>query len=130
VPVTGLHLTFGADPARQMVASWITDSRVSHPRVIFGALEHGFGTRAQAITRTYVDGTSARMVYVHHAPMLGPQPGTDYVYAVQHDGSLPDAGTFMTAPTGRIPFTFTSSDDTSKSLAFTGRGGWPRHRTP
>ena len=113
VPVTGLHLTFGADPARQMVASWITDSPVSHPRVIFGSLEHGFGTTAKAITRTYVDGTSQRTVYVHHAPMFGLRPGTDYVYAVQHDGSLPDAGTFRTAPVGRTPFTFTSFGDQS-----------------
>ena len=33
-PVQGLHLTFGRDPSRQMVASWITDGSVSRPRVL------------------------------------------------------------------------------------------------
>src|SRR5882724_10035379 len=31
-PVQGLHLTFGADPASEMVASWITDAAVRKPR--------------------------------------------------------------------------------------------------
>lgn len=51
-PVTGLHLTFGSDPARQMIVSWITDSPVRNPRVLFGGLDTGFGACAQARTRT------------------------------------------------------------------------------
>ena len=110
-PVQGLHLTFGRDPARQMVASWITASSVRRPRVRYGTFEDGHGAVAEAETRTYVDGTSGRTVYVHHALLDRLRPGTEYVYAAQHDGAAPDAGTFRTAPSGRAPFTFTSFGD-------------------
>ncbi len=110
-PVQGLHLTFGRDPARQMVASWITDGAVRRPRVVWGTVHGGYGRSAEAETRTYVDGTSGRTVYVHHALMSGLRPDAEYLYAVQHDGAGPDAGTFRTAPAGRAPFTFTSFGD-------------------
>jgi len=112
-PVEGLHLTFGADPSRELVASWLTDGSVDNPRVIFGSAEAGFGAVAQAETRTYTDGVSGREVYVHHARMSRLRPDADYIYAVQHDGARPDAGTFHTAPRGRQPFTFTSFGDQS-----------------
>jgi hypothetical protein len=115
-PVEGLHLTFGADPARQMVASWITDGSVRRPRVIYGTFDGGLGASAEAQTRTYVDGTSGRAVYVHHAELDRLRPDTDYLYAVQHDGATPDAGTFRTAPGGRAPFTFTSFGDQATPL--------------
>jgi Purple acid Phosphatase, N-terminal domain/Calcineurin-like phosphoesterase len=110
-PVQGLHLAFGADPATQMVASWITEAAVRAPRVLYGTMDGGFGQSADAQTATYVDGTSGRTVYVHHAPMSRLRPGTDYVYVVQHDGAHPDGGAFRTAPRGRAPFTFTSFGD-------------------
>jgi hypothetical protein len=112
-PVQGLHLTFGRDPARQMVVSWITDGKVNKPQVVYGTLAGGFGSVKNAQTRTYVDGASGRTVYVHHAMLSGLTPGTDYLYAAQHTGSTPDAGTFRTATTGRFPFTFTSFGDQS-----------------
>jgi hypothetical protein len=112
-PVQGLHLTYGHDPARQLVVSWITDTSVRRPQVLYGTLEDGFGQRTQASTRTYVDGTSQRTVYVHHALIEGLRPATDYIYAAVHDGAVPDAGTFRTAPTGRSAFTFTSFGDQS-----------------
>ena len=94
-----------------MVASWITDGAVRRPRVVWGTLDGGYGRSAEAETRTYVDGASGRTVYVHHALTEGLRPDTEYLYAVQHDGAAPDAGTFRTAPTGRAPFTFTSFGD-------------------
>jgi len=112
-PVQGLHLTFGKDPSQQMVASWITDGAVHRPRVLFGTLEGGFGATAQAETKTYVDGASGRTVFIHHAELNRLRPNTGYIYAVQHDGTTPDAGTFRTAPTGRTAFTFTSFGDQS-----------------
>ncbi len=112
-PVQGLHLTFGADPAREMVASWLTDAAVSRPRVVYGTAEHGFGSSVDAQTRTYVDGASGRTVYVHHARLRQLRPGSDYLYVVQHDGAAPDAGAFRTAPVGRAPFTLTSFGDQS-----------------
>ncbi|GII55467.1 hypothetical protein Pth03_38560 [Planotetraspora thailandica] len=110
-PVQGLHLTFGADPSTQMVVSWITDGVVKKPRVMYGTLEHGFGSHVDATTRTYVDGKSGRTVYVHHAKLNRLKPATDYVYMVTHDGASPDSAIFRTAPRGRVPFTFTSFGD-------------------
>src|SRR5262249_27151576 len=85
-PVQGLHLTVGADPTRQMVASWITDGAVSKPRVVYGTLDGGFGASALAETRTYVDGTSGRTVFIHHASIDHLRPNTEYIYSVQHQG--------------------------------------------
>jgi hypothetical protein len=112
-PVEGLHLTFGADPATQMVVSWTTDTDVARPRVSYGTLEGGHGRTVSAATRTYVDGLSGRTVYTHHATLTGLRPGAYYTYAALHDGGRPDAGTFRTAPRGRSAFTFTSFGDQS-----------------
>jgi hypothetical protein len=132
-PVQGLHLTFGKDPARQMVASWITEGAVGRPRVVYGTLDGGFGASALADTRTYVDGTSGRTVFVHHAAIEGLHPNTEYMYSVQHQGATPDAGTFRTAPAGRAPFTFTSFGDQSApqvSWAANGTVGLDANSTP
>ena len=50
-------------------------------------------------------------MYVHHALLDRLRPDTYYLYAAQHDGAAPDAGTFRTAPSGRAAFTFTSFGD-------------------
>jgi hypothetical protein len=110
-PVEGLHLTFGADPATQMVVSWTTHTSVRNPRVSYGTLEGGHGRVVQAETRTYVDALSGKTVYVHHAALTGLRPGAYYTYAALHDGGRPDAGTFQTSSRGRFPFTFTSFGD-------------------
>ncbi len=110
-PVQGLHLTFGADPSSQMIVSWLTDGLVTRPIVRYGTMDGGVGKSVEATTRTYVDGKSARTVYVHHAAVNRLSPSTDYVYVVSHDGATPDSGTFRTAPRGRAPLTFTSFGD-------------------
>ncbi|MFE0458503.1 purple acid phosphatase family protein [Kitasatospora sp. NPDC058965] len=125
--VEGLHLTFGADPAREMTASWTTDGPVRRPRVQLGTLEGGFGRTVEADTRTYTDGASGRTVHTHHARMLDLCPGTYYTYAALHDGGRPDAGTFRTAERGRHPFTFTSFGDQavpSTTWQPDGKGGY------
>lgn len=109
--VEGLHLTFGADPTSQMSVSWTTDGDVRNPRVSYGTAEGGHGRTVAAETVTYTDGTSGRVVYVHHARLTRLEPDTYYTYAALHDGGRPDAGTFRTAPRGRRPFTFTSFGD-------------------
>src|SRR5580693_9644676 len=50
-----IHLTFGEDPAREVVVSWVTPTPVSHPKVIVGTPAGGFGWTIQAETRTYTD---------------------------------------------------------------------------
>ena len=112
-PVDGLHLTFGADPSREMFVSWSSVSPISKARVRYGTPDGGFGHEARAETRTYIDAASSREVYVHHAHLTNLHPDTTYIYAALGDGVLPDAGTFRTAPTGRVPFTFTSFGDQS-----------------
>ncbi len=116
-PVDGLHLTFGDDPAREMVVSWSTVNSVAKPRVRFGTPDDGYGREVDAHTRTYIDGLSNREVYVHHARLTDLRPDTTYVYAAMAEGVLPDAGTFRTAPVGRVPFTFTSFGDQSVPTA-------------
>lgn len=125
--VEGLHLTFGADPSRQMTASWTTDGPVRNPRVQLGTLEGGFGRTVQADTRTYTDGVSNRVVHTHHARMENLRPGTYYTYAALHDGGRPDAGSFRTAQRGRQAFTFTSFGDQavpSTTWQPDGKGGY------
>ena len=110
-PNSGLHLTFGADPSREMTVSWSTATSVSNPRVRFGTPEGGFGQEVRAETVTYVDGDSKIESYIHHAKLTGLSPNATYLYAALADGVVPDAGTFETAPVGRVPFTFTSFGD-------------------
>ncbi|MFD0442035.1 purple acid phosphatase family protein [Streptomyces indonesiensis] len=109
-PVSGLHLQFGADAAREVVVSWQTPVPVKRPRVMLGTPAHGMGTEVTARTTFYRDAKSQQSMYVHHA-RLSLRPGTDYVYAAVHDGATPEAGSFRTGPGGRAPFTFTSFGD-------------------
>lgn len=124
-PVQGLHLTFGADPRTQMTVSWLTDRPVTRPQVHYGTLQHGFGSSAEARTVTYVDGTSGRTVYVHHAALERLRPGAEYIYLATHAGATPDSGTFRTAPHGRQPFTFTSFGDQSAPQVTWAANGTP-----
>ncbi|MBF6330224.1 purple acid phosphatase family protein [Nocardia transvalensis] len=109
--VSGLHLQFGADAAREAVVSWHTVGSVRDPKVRFGTAADGFGTVIQARTRTYRDAKSGMEVHAHHARLTGLTPDTDYVYAAGHDGAPPELGTLRTAPAGRAAFRFTSFGD-------------------
>ncbi|MEZ0090598.1 purple acid phosphatase family protein [Streptacidiphilus sp. EB129] len=125
--VEGLHLTFGADPTSQMTVSWTTDGDVRNPRVRYGTADGGHGRTVTAETVTYTDGTSDRVVHVHHARLHGLDADTYYTYAAMHDGGRPDAGTFRTAPRGRRAFTFTSFGDQAVPITTwqpDGKGGF------
>jgi Purple acid Phosphatase, N-terminal domain len=50
-----VHLTFGEDPASEVVVSWVTPTSVSNPKVIVGTTADGFGRAIAAETRTYTD---------------------------------------------------------------------------
>ncbi|MFD5124090.1 purple acid phosphatase family protein [Streptomyces sp. NPDC058385] len=110
-PVSGLHLQFGADTAREVVVSWQTPVPVRRPRVMLGTPAHGLGSEVAARTSFYKDAKSGQSIYVHHARLRRLRPGTDYVYAAVHDGTTPESGSFCTGPSGRAPFTFTSFGD-------------------
>ncbi|MGH3292055.1 MAG: purple acid phosphatase family protein [Trebonia sp.] len=106
-----VHLTFGADPTREVVVSWVTPAPVSKPTVVIGTPGGGFGRAIEAETRTYTDSNNGIETITQHASVEGLHPDTDYVYKIVSDGETQLSSAFRTAPQGRVPFRFTSVDD-------------------
>jgi hypothetical protein len=106
-----VHLTFGEDPAREVVVSWVTPTSVSHPKVIVGTTAGGFGRTIEAETRTYADSNNSVVTIAQHARIDGLHPDTDYVYHIVSDGETQLSSAFRTAPEGRSAFRFTSVGD-------------------
>src|SRR5580698_1643867 len=106
-----VHLTFGQDPAREVVVSWVTPTPVSNPTVAIGTPAGGFGVKFAAETRAYTDANNGIQTIAQHARLEGLRPGTDYVYRIVSDGETQLTGAFRTAPEGRVPFRFTSVGD-------------------
>jgi len=122
-PVRGLHLTWGDDPAGEVVVSWMTQEPVRNPRVAIGTPDGGFGWTVPAETTGYTDGASKRRVAVHHARVGGLLPDYAYVYSAVHDGTPAEVGTIRTAPSGRAAFTFTSFGDMASPFVTTKTNG-------
>src|SRR3984885_14940051 len=106
-----VHLTFGEDPAREVVGSWVTPTPVTNPTVVVGTPEGGFGHRIAAETRTYTDSNNGLETIAQHARIEGLHPDTDYVYQIVSDGETRLSIAFRTAPEGRAAFRFTSVGD-------------------
>ncbi len=106
-----VHLTFGQDPAREVVVSWVTPTPVSNPTVIVGTADRGFGRTVPAETRTYTDSNNGIETIAQHARIDGLQPDTAYVYQIVSNEQTQVSGAFRTAPEGRVPFRFTSVGD-------------------
>jgi purple acid phosphatase-like protein/calcineurin-like phosphoesterase family protein len=106
-----IHLTFGKDPAREVVVSWVTPASVSNPVVTLGTPAGGFGRTIKAETRTYTDANNGVETIAHHARIEGLHPASDYVYKIVSDGETQESGAFRTAPEGRAAFRFTSVGD-------------------
>jgi len=106
-----VHLTFGQDPGREVVVSWVTPAAVSNPTVHVGTPSGGFGKAVQAETRTYTDANNSAVTVAQHARIEGLQPDTDYVYKIVSDGETQLSSAFRTAPEGRAAFRFTSVGD-------------------
>jgi hypothetical protein len=125
-----LHPTFGADPARSMVASWSTPAAVQNPVLRLGTPDGGFGSTVPADVKLYTDAMNGSpTVTTYHASMHGLSPDQEYVYQVLADGADPVGGRFRTAPSGRAPFRFTSFGD--QSIPFqVGPGLLPGPNTP
>src|ERR1700723_974755 len=62
-----VHLTFGEDPASEVVVSWVTPTSVSNPAVLVGTPHGGFGHRIVAETRTYTDANNGVETFAQHA---------------------------------------------------------------
>jgi hypothetical protein len=106
-----VHLTFGEDPAREVVVSWVTPTPVSRPAVVVGTTSGGFGRTIAAETRTYTDSNNGVETITQHARIDGLHPDTDYVYKIVSDGETQASSAFRTAPEGRAAFRFTSVGD-------------------
>ena len=117
-----LHLQFGSDASREVVASWATAGSVKNPRLRLGTQDGGLGRTVHAETRTYIDGKSGVEVFTHHARAGELHPASQYTYQVLHEGAVPLGGSFTTAPLGRHPIRFTSFGD--QSTPFAGDGLW------
>jgi len=118
--VGGLHLQFGHDAAHEIVVSWHATEAMGNPRVMLGSPTGGFGRTVEAETVAYRDAQSQTEVRVNHARLRDLTPDTDYIYAAVHDGATPELGTLRTAPSGRVPFIFTSFGDQGTQTV-----GWP-----
>lgn len=102
----GRHLTFGAEPRREMHVSWSTAAPVQGAVVDVGP-DTTYGLTVPAETRA-VAGTATSY---HHGAVTGLQPNTTYHYRVRHDGGASEDATFRTAPDVPTPFTFTAFGD-------------------
>ena len=105
-----IHLTWGNDPATSVVVSWASPGPAGRPRVRIDG-----HVTVPAVTRTYTDGINGETVWAYHARIGGLRPGTSYSYTVTADNDAnagrPFAGSFRTAPAGRVAFRFTSFGD-------------------
>src|SRR5580692_10871736 len=81
-----VHLTFGENPASEVVVSWVTPTAVSNPKVIVGTTADGFGRAIVAETRTYTDSNNGIATITQHARIDRLRPNTDYVYQIVSDG--------------------------------------------
>lgn len=149
VPPFGRHLAYGADPTTQMSVAWQVPARVTHPFIRIGTSPVDLGQRISAEVRALttpigavspIDSLSVvaprvfEQYYVH-AAVTGLQPGRTYYYTVGHQGwefSGQDTslGSFTTAHSGRVPFTFTAFGDQGVSYDAIGTANLIRAQSP
>ncbi|KOV88296.1 metallophosphoesterase family protein [Nocardia sp. NRRL S-836] len=128
----GRRITFGADPATQVVISWQQLEKVTGPYVRIATGASGFGAPVAAELRTLRSeldwqegdhsfpphGPDPMYQYYLHARLDGLKPDTTYHYVVGHRDHDPATSTrpgeiasFRTAPTTASGFTFTAFGD-------------------
>jgi hypothetical protein len=117
--LTGRHLSFGADPTRQVaVAGELTAAPAGKVLLDVGA-DTGYGHTIEAQVRHLVsmvvqqDGSirAADQYFVHGlVDQLTPGTGYHYRFRLPGGGGTPDA-VLRTAPSSRVPFTFTAFGD-------------------
>ncbi|TKC81238.1 metallophosphoesterase family protein [Trinickia terrae] len=109
-----IHLTWGRDPASEVVISWASLAAAVNPRVSFGSAGGSVST-VHGVQRIYTDGLNGETVFTHHARLSGLKPGTAYEYRITADNdsnaATPFNAVFNTAPRGRAPFRWTSYGD-------------------
>ncbi|WP_064745529.1 metallophosphoesterase [Pseudonocardia acaciae] len=126
--VTGRHLSFGADPGRQMaIAGELTAKPAGKVLIDVGA-DASYGTTIEAEVRELVstvpqgDGSirAADQFFVHGlAGSLAPGQRYHYRFRLPGGATTPDA-VFRTAPGAREPFGFTAFGDQGVNTAAPG----------
>ena len=109
-----IHLTWGSDPATEVVISWASLASASNPRIQFGAADEAPQT-VHGVQRIYTDGINGATVFTYHARLRGLKPANTYQYTVTADNdsnaAQPFTASFQTAPRGRAPFRWTTYGD-------------------
>ncbi|WP_118183580.1 purple acid phosphatase family protein [Paraburkholderia phosphatilytica] len=109
-----IHLTFGKEPAHEVIVSWASLAAAVNPRVRYGRSGEK-KTSVHGVQRSYTDGLNGEIVIAYHARLSDLQADTEYEYEVTADNDSsagqPFSATFRTAPHGRAPFRFTSYGD-------------------
>ena len=101
-PVGQVHLTLGADAAREAVVSFMTPEPVRQP---FAEL---LGRRWSAETVQYPGYPG----YFHHVRLKGLRPATTHTYRIGHTGKATSPKlVHRTGPSGRARFRFTAFGD-------------------
>lgn len=103
-PANGIHLAFGADPARSVGVSWSTPQSVFRPTV--EVLRNGDWAPVEAVDRT----SKAIATVYHHAVVTDLDPGVTYQYRIQSDPSETPRY-FTTAPAANRAFRFAMFGD-------------------
>jgi hypothetical protein len=121
VGVIGRHLSFGADPTRQMAVAAELTGKPSGPIVLEFGRDPGYGQTVEAEVRELVsmvpqqDGSiRAADQFFIHALAEGLAPGATFHYRLRlADGTATPDSVFTTAParTALGPFTFTAFAD-------------------
>jgi hypothetical protein len=109
-----IHLTWGDDPASDVVVSWVSAAPARDPRVLIEPPD-GRPRIVRALERRYSDGISGETVFTYHARVerLPPDARIRYVVTADNDRdrSRPFAADFRTAARGRFAFRWTSYGD-------------------
>ncbi len=128
-----LHLTWGADPTKEVTVSWAAPGTVQMPAPTFvystspitadnpgrsvslpapTALQP-MSTRTAPTVTSFTDGRSKQTTYHYHVPLSGLDPATTYYYQVSDGAPTPSTAgaSFTTAPAGRAAFRFSSYGD-------------------
>ena len=128
-----LLLTWGSDPATEVTVSWAAPGTVAQPaptlaystrpitaanpgKVIqLPAPEPLDASRryADAAAVSFTDGLNGQTTYHYHVQLKGLRPDTRYYYRVSDGAAEPSAAgsSFVTAPSGRAKFRFSSYGD-------------------
>ncbi|WP_051399878.1 purple acid phosphatase family protein [Haloechinothrix halophila] len=104
---SGIHLTYGADPRREMVVSWSTAESVATPRLLLGDTQGGLSEVVDVESKP-APGVDAVQ---HHARLTNLDPGKTYFYRAAHDGGSSDELSFTTVGNQRRPVRFTAFGD-------------------